>query len=284
MTHLLDRRAALLGAALSSLAPAALVGCSARPTEVPVDLAAVKADLQAISQARILFAHQSVGRNILDGVRDLVRETGVTLRIERFDEGTQAPAGPGLFHVQVGKNGVPDTKIASFGRLLASNGGFDVALLKLCYEDVARDAQGQDGLLGRYEAMVSKVGSASPGTRLVHVTTPLRSQPAGWKTPLKRLLGREVEGDADNTLRNAYNRNLLARFGDGKALVFDLARLESTLPDGRRSAFDHDGKPVHTLAADYTDDGGHLNEAGRRHAAAAFVRTLVQALQRQPAG
>lgn len=284
MPHLLNRRAAVLGAALSPLVPAALAGCSARSTEVAVDMATVKADLQVISQARILFAHQSVGRNILDGVRDLVRETGVTLRIERFDEGAKAAAGPGLFHVQVGKNGVPDTKIAAFGQLLASNGGFDVALLKLCYEDVARDAQGQDGLLGRYESMVSQVSSASPGTRLVHVTTPLRSQPPGWKTPLKRLLGREIEGDADNALRNAYNQGLVARFGDGKALVFDLARIESTLPDGRRSAFDHGGKPVHTLAAEYTEDGGHLNEAGRRHAAAAFVRTLAQALQRQPAG
>lgn len=279
MTTPLPRRTVVFATALSPMLQSA---CTPRSTEVPLNMAEVKADLQALSQARILFAHQSVGRNILDGVRDLMREAGVTLRIERFDEGAQAPAGAGLFHVQVGINGEPDTKIASFGRLLGANGGFDVALLKLCYEDVARHAQGQDGLLSRYDAMVSRASAASPGTRLVHVTTPLRSEPPGWKTPIKRLLGRETEEDADNALRNAYNQSLLARFGDGKARVFDLARIESTLPDGRRSTFDYNGKAVHTLAADYTYDGGHLNEAGRKHAAAAFVRTLAQALQ-QPA-
>lgn len=274
------RRTALLAAALS---PMLLGACTSRSTEAPLDMAMVKADLQALSQARILFAHQSVGRNILDGVRDLMRETGVPLRIERFDESAQPPAGAGLFHVQVGENGEPDTKIASFARLLGGNAGFDVALLKLCYEDVSRHAQGQNGLLDRYATATSRAVEASPGTRLVHVTTPLRSEPLGWKTPIKRLLGRETEEDADNALRNAYNRSLLARFGDGKALVFDLAGVESTLPDGRRSVFDHNGKTVHTLAADYTDDGGHLNEVGRRHAAAAFLRTLAQALQKPAA-
>lgn len=279
MTTPLSRRTAVFATALS---PMLLGACTPRSTEVPLNMAEVKADLQALSQARILFAHQSVGRNILDGVRDLMREAGVALRIERFEEGTPAPAGAGLFHVQVGKNGEPDTKIASFGRLLGADSGFDVALLKLCYEDVARQAQGQDGLLGRYDSMVSRASATSPRTRLVHVTTPLRSEPRGWKTPIKRLLGRETEEDADNALRNAYNQSLLARFGDGKALVFDLAHIESTLPDGRRSTFDYNGKTVHTLAADYTYDGGHLNEAGRKRAAAAFVRTLAQALQ-QPA-
>ena len=280
MTSHPSRRTIVLATALS---PVLLGACTPRTPEVSLDMAAVKADLQVISQARILFAHQSVGRNILDGVRDLMRDTGITLRIERFEEGAPAPAGAGLFHVQVGKNGEPDTKIASFGQVLGANAGFDVALLKLCYEDVARHAQGQSGLLDRYASMVSRASAASPGTRLVHVTTPLRSEPLGWKTPIKRLLGRETEEDADNALRNAYNQSLLARFGDGKALVFDLASVESTLPDGRRSTFEHQGKPVHTLATAYTYDGGHLNEAGRKHAAAAFLRTLAQALQK-PAG
>lgn len=281
------RRSLLLATALSPV----LAACNARSKEAPLvamDMTVVKADLLSLSQARILFAHQSVGRNILDGVRDLARDSGVTLRIERLEEGAAAPAGAGLFDVQLGSNGDPDTKIAAFARLLggapqAAQGGFDVAMLKLCYEDVGRRAKGQRGLPDRYAAMVSRLGAVQPATRVIPVTAPLRAEPASWKTPLKRLLGRETEEDADNALRNAYNQQLLARLAQGGhgTLVFDLARAESTRPDGSRSSFTYNGSPVHTLAAAYTDDGGHLNPAGRRQVAAEFVHVLALAL-RQP--
>jgi lysophospholipase L1-like esterase len=68
-----------------------------------------------------------------------------------------------------------------------------------------------------------------------------------------------------------------ARFG-GDAL-FDLAAVESTLPDGTRSSFSAGPRRVFTLAQPYTSDGGHLNDEGSRRAAAAFVHTLAKALQ-----
>ena len=52
-----------------------------------------------------------------------------------------------------------------------------------------------------------------------------------------------------------------------KEPVYDLAKMESTFADGKRSSFTKDGKTYHSLVPDYTRDGGHLNETGREIAA-----------------
>jgi len=256
---------------------AALVACHSQQPEAAVDMSVVKADLERVAQARVLFAHQSVGRNILEGVQALAKDAGVPIRIQ--DIGTTPPdAGPGLFHSNVGVNGDADSKLAAFTGLLQrpERPPYDVALLKFCYEDLDHDAKGRDGLLDRYAARMGMLQASRPDVRLLHVTSPLRADPPGWKTRLKRLLGRATDEDADNVVRNAYNTGLRTRFG-GPAL-FDLAAVESTLPDGSRSSFGATAGPVYTLAGAYTTDGGHLNDMGRRRAAAAFLHTLAQAL------
>ncbi len=267
---------AMLWAAVG-VVTAGLAACSSgEREEVKVDAMALKAELQAIGQARILFAHQSVGRDILAGVQALAQEAGVPLHIQQIDG--VPPAGPGLFHAQVGSNGDPDSKVEAYAGLLArtERPAYDVAVLKFCYEDLERGAKGQTGLLHRYAARMDELKSLRPDVRLVHVSVPLRADPPGWKTTLKRWLGRETWEDADNVRRNHYNDELRSRFGGSH--FFDLATIQSTLPDGARSGFTHDGKTVYTLAQPYTHDGGHLNELGRRQAAAAFVHTLALAL------
>ncbi|HEX6708351.1 MAG TPA: hypothetical protein VF169_26695 [Albitalea sp.] len=256
-----------------------LAGCFSRAQEAPVDMAVVKADLQAVAGARILFAHQSVGRNILEGVQELARQTGVPIRIQQVD-GLPPDAGPGLFHTMIGVNGQADTKLDAFAGLLTrpERPSYDLALLKFCYEDLEPGAKGRDGLFQRYAARMGQVQAARPDLRLVHVSSPLRADPPGWKTTLKRWLGRETEEDAGNLARNAYNDALRARFGG--APLFDLAAVESTLPDGTRSRFASAQRSVYTLARPYTSDGGHLNEEGRRRAAAELLHTLAAALKK----
>jgi hypothetical protein len=52
--------------------------------------------------------------------------------------------------------------------------------------------------------------------------------------------------------------------------LFDIAEVESTLPQGKRNFFMHGGDTIDTLTQAYTTDGGHLNESGRQQVAAAF--------------
>ena len=62
--------------------------------------------------------------------------------------------------------------------------------------------------------------------------------------------------------------------------IFDLAEAESMHPDGTRETFEHEGKQYYALIDDYTDDGGHLNEIGRKIAAEQLIHTLATAAKR----
>ncbi len=97
--------------------------------------------------------------------------------------------------------------------------------------------------------------------------------PAGLKTSLKKLLGQGEPDKAANIKREAFNAHLREKYGK---LVFDLAALESTLPNGQRTSFVEDGKTYYALDPSYSDDGGHLNATGRRIVAAGLLRFLAE--------
>jgi hypothetical protein len=58
--------------------------------------------------------------------------------------------------------------------------------------------------------------------------------------------------------REQFNELMRAEYGPKE--LFDLAKFESTYPDGTRERGD---KSHFALVPDYTDDGGHLNARGR---------------------
>lgn len=236
-------------------------------------------DLNALSGARILLGHQSVGRNIIAGLESLSVEAGVPLRMQQVTAAAPGP-GTGIFHSNIGINGDPNSKCEMFAELLDAHGqpGYDLAMMKFCYEDLGRDTPLEvAAMLDRYDRLVTQIRERHPELQLVHITMPLRADPPGKKTFVKRMIGRATHTDADNVLRNAFNDALRERYGSEP--MFDLAAVESTLPDGSRSSFRQNGQAIYTLAAAYTDDGAHLNENARRRAATAFVRALASALQ-----
>lgn len=259
----------------------ALAGCSPREEAkavAAVDISAVRADMQAVAKSRILLGHKSVGRNILAGLEELETETGVPLRIETID-GIPPDAEPGLFHSEIGENGDPDGKCEIFSHLLTrpERPAYDLAMMKFCYSDLKQDtALESAAMLERYSRLIGDLQVQRPDVRMVHVTLPLRADPPGKKTTLKRFLGLSTDADANNVLRNAFNAGLRQRFSAEP--MFDLAMIESTRADGSRSAFSDNGQTIYTLASEYTEDGGHLNAAGRRRAAIEFVRVLASAL------
>lgn len=252
----------------------------ASKNETRVDMESVTQDLRVLSEARVLLGHQSVGRNILAGLESLSEEAGVPLRILEVN-GAPPDGEPGIFHSNIGENGNPDSKCEMFVQLLTAYGKpeYDLAMMKFCYTDLGRDTPLEvDAMIKRYDRVVDNVHEQRPDIILVHATMPLRADPPGKKTFVKRLVGMSMAGDADNVLRNAFNEALRKRYADEP--MFDLAAMESTLPDGSRSAFEHDDQPVYTLAQSYTEDGGHLNEFARRRAAIAFVSALASTLEK----
>ena len=238
-----------------------------------VNVAELRQNLEIVAKARVLFGHQSVGRNILAGLAALAADAHIPIRIEDVS-GAAPGSGAGLFHANIGKNGDAQSKFDAFGRLLGPNAVFDAAMMKLCYTDVGRNVP--MSTLDRYVELVRSLRERYPVLRIVHITVPLRTGDRGFKAAAKRLLGRSSGADLDNASRNTFNDALKKRFGEEP--IFDLAALESTGASGQRSSFAFQGRTVYTLAPEHTNDGGHLNPPGQRLAASALIRVLAAAL------
>lgn len=91
-----------------------------------------------------------------------------------------------------------------------------------------------------------------------------------------RSLIKTVLGKEDNNIkRNQYN-DMLRKEYRGKEALFDIAQAESTRPDGTRSTFTNNGTTYFSLASEYTDDGGHLNQLGQRAVAQELLMLLAE--------
>lgn len=233
------------------------------------------AALRELCTRRVFFGHQSVGGNILDGVRDWLHDSGVPWPIVEPD---QAPGeGGALIHAAVGQNGQPATKCADFRRWLDGGtlGRVDVAVLKFCYVDVQRDDEASP-LLSEYRSTLEDLARRHPATVMVPVTVPLTHAEGGLGVVVRELLGRPNPSKLKNLARQAFNDAL--RRGWSATPIFDLAIAESTGPDGATNVFTYQGRRSENLVAGYTGDGRHLNAAGRRALAAAFLQALAVAL------
>ena len=150
----------------------------------------------------------------------------------------------------------------------------DIAFFKFCYADLAHATD--VNRLFEYYRTTSCLKRLHPGTTFVYVTVPLVSIQEGFKDWAKSILGRSMKDPYANVKRNQFNDLLRTGFG-GKELIFDLAEIESTFPDGRRAAFTNGGKTYSALVPDDTMTV-HLNEAGRRIVAEQFLVFLATSL------
>jgi len=228
------------------------------------DLNAVSdAAWQRLSQKKICFGHQSVGDNILDGVRDIMQKNPkIKLDIIKID--TPANLKNGVFaHYKVGKNQNPQSKIDDFKRFMDEGIGnsADIAFFKFCFIDFNPKTNVQE-VFKSYKDTVSRLKTKYPDTKIVHFTVPLSIKQTGPKAWIKKVLGKPVSGIYDNIKRHQYNELLKKEYG-GQDALFDIAKIESTRPDGTRKTFEKDGVTYYSLTPAYTDDGAHLNKNGR---------------------
>lgn len=220
-----------------------------------------------LAKKRMLFGHQSVGDNIIEGVTDLMKDHPyIRLTIKQTVSPDDLAPGT-LAHFPVGKNEAAASKIKDFAAKIRQDLGdeVDVAFFKLCFVDI--DSTTDVGkLFQEYRDTMASLKKDYPVVTFVHVTTPLLRKE---KTTIKGLLGKVLGksggffDDSHNIKRNEYNDLIRKNYG-GKEPVFDLAAVESTHPDGTKETFNAGGKRYYALAPEYTEDGGHLNTLGRK--------------------
>ncbi len=209
----------------------------------------------AIDKARsldVVFGHQSVGGNLLEGLAALADEDGERWGIERAEDPGAEWFGEhdGLGDFYVGENEDPMRKIADFRERLTGDvgGAVDVAMFKLCYVDLPEEGSQPKKVFEAARKAIEEVEKRHPKLDVVWWTCPIET--------------------GGNRARNEYNRLVRSYCRENLKPLFDIADIES------------DGKGD-TMREEYTDDGGHLNEDGRARVARAFW-WLLASLAGQP--
>jgi hypothetical protein len=232
-----------------------------------------------LAEKKIFFGHQSVGYNIIDGIKDIISERDyIKLNIAEARE----PAAfdrPVFAHSQVGMNTKPFSKIKRFEEIMDSGAGskVDIAFFKFCYVDIMRDSDPKE-IFDGYRDSIKGLKERYPETQFLHVTVPIRSAPKGIKRNLKQsvklLIGKPGFFE-DNMMRRSYNELLKDAYSKTEAL-FDLALIESVNTGGFRCHAIKGAEKVQVMAPEYTEDGGHLNGPGRRKAAEQLLIILAE--------
>jgi len=218
-----------------------------------------------ITGKKVFFGHQSVGNGVIKGI-DSLQSTGTTSTINIvLTRDTSDFNGPIFAHSKIGKNLDPKSKIDDFVNILESGVGsaVDIAMMKLCYVDIDKNTDIKE-LFNYYQNSVNRMKSRFPDLNIIHWTVPLTEKPKGIKGVAKTILRMD-----DNVYRNRYNQ--LLRQSYSKEDIFDIAAIESTFDDGTQNLYK---KAIPGLISDYSSDGSHLNELGRKVVAQHLLRIL----------
>ncbi len=232
---------------------------------------------QKISDKKIYFAHQSVGINVIEGIQEILRKHP-TISLNIVETANQADFKAGIFaHSAIGENFKPDTKTAEFISFMEQGIGenADTVALKYCFLDI-NAGTAVDKMFHKYSTALDKVSKDYTKLNVIHFTMPLEVHRPGKKAKLKKFFGvNEIKEYDDNAKRNEYNEMLLDKY-QGREPIFDLAKFESSYPDGSRSSYERKGKTYYALAPEFSRDGAHLNELGRKQLAGKFLLFLAK--------
>lgn len=233
--------------------------------------------LKDISGHKVFFGHQSVGYDLLSGIEQWEDECGIKLNVLESREIPGNPA-PSFQNFRIGENKDPYSKIDDFVELfeLLPEEDSSVIMFKFCYIDFSKTAN-VDSIFTYYKENMLKLKNAHPKCKIVLFTVPVTTLQGGLKAFVKKILSKPLGHARENVKRNAFS-NLIRKELAGEFPVFDLALVESTLPDGTICTFKYNGEEHPKLPKKYTRDQGHLNEFGQRMLAWNYLAFLSEIL------
>lgn len=251
---------------------------AAVPDGGPAVTGVSRADLEKVTRARVFFAHQSVGLNVLDGISTVYQEQG--LRVPMISETRAVPGTPGagvIAHTMIGENTKPLSKIEDFAAAIRGGVGaqVDVAMMKMCYIDISPGTD-VDAVFSTYRDTLAALEREYPNVVFVKVTVPLTAEKGRLSRLKARLTGGSDEfSRAANATRERLNSLIRAEYANDH--LFDLAAVESTTPQGQRMGGSIDGHSYYALYSGFAKDEGHLNAEGSRRAAIAWLAAVAGA-------
>jgi len=226
-----------------------------------------------LSQQKIYFGHQSVGYNMIDGMEMVLKENpNIKLNIKKGKE-HDLFKNPVFAHDNNGLNRDPKSKIDTFYNTVEEiSSSINIAGFKFCYVDIEKGTDVND-LFSYYKKRMKEITLNHPDLTLIHYTIPLKSLQSGPKAFIKKLLSKDI-GIEDNMVRNKFNDLLRKEYQNQN--IFDIAKIESTFTDGKRSFMEIEGNKVYTMVPAYTNDGGHLSVTGKKKMGKEYLCFLVE--------
>jgi hypothetical protein len=229
-----------------------------------------------LAQKKIYYGHQSVGTHIMIGIKDLVKENQ-QIRLKFPRSANKHKLATGLFvNSRLGQITDPSLMEEDVTRSMEKTlgGVADIAVLRFSYGDVYARKNVEE-VFDDYQTALSVLKKKYPQTKFVHVTLPLETTKTSWKLWVKQLLGKQEIWEYETNIRRNDFNELLRKKHKGLNPVFDIAELQSTFTDGKRSTFTKNGKTYYSMIAYYSYDGHHLNQKGREIAAEKLLLLLA---------
>lgn len=240
--------------------------------------------LSEIRKQYIMFGHQSVGLNIIEGLETLAYNNPERYSLKILNN-PSALTQPALVRWINGENFKPHGKIDAFMAKMKSEDANsmvwakvgNIAYFKFCYVDFNSLDIDINAIFDHYIASMESLITAYPNCMLVHITIPITA--LIWASDKQR-----------NVNRHLYNEKLRAYIDSTGGFLYDLADLEAYDESENYQSFEYSGKtyPMMWYSANdpqnngYSYDGGHLNAKGKLHMASAMwslwgamIKTLV---------
>ena len=150
-------------------------------------VAVIPGDLDTVAGTRVFFGHQSVGQDVLNGIREIYAADG------------RPP--PTVEDALIGENERPLLKVEDFdARLRAGAAGrVGVAMMKLCYIDITSQTD-VGALFGAYRTSLADLERDFPDVAFLHVTVPL-TEPGRLAGLKARLASRRPRGPREREPR-----------------------------------------------------------------------------------
>lgn len=235
-----------------------------------------------LAAKKIYFGHYSVGRNMLEGLTMVLQEhPNIKLKIQQSKNVGHSINNPALVEGPVGKNFYPYEKLEGFKSKIETGYGqtADIAFFKFCFVDFNPETD-INALFDSYKTTLEDLQKQYPDTTFAAITTPLTCYAPGLtgiekraKDLIKKIIGKFNE--YDHSSANIFNALLTKHYAE-KIPIFDLAKFESTKPDGSRVSRHINGQQRFELFPEYTTDGGHLNQLGMKIIAERFLLFLAE--------
>lgn len=232
-----------------------------------------KKELDTLATKKIYFGHQSVGFNIMDGIEMLVNQNhNLKLNIAQGND-LNLFDNPVFAHAPNGKNGDAISKIDDFVAIMDNGLGekVNIAGFKFCYVDIKEETDIED-VFNHYKKKMDELILKYPDVDIIHFTAPLRTPQQGIKGFINSILGRKI-GIENNLARQKFNELLLKEYQNRP--IFDIAKYESTYPNGSREFNLVNNEKAYSVVPVYTNDGGHLSDKGKKVIGEEFLKFLV---------